>query len=298
MFSPSKDNTSHVKKVEAVRYAEKLTSAAIHILDLEALYHNNMLQGFDMLDQLILKNCKRKMSIALHELNLFNLYIKNDEFKLFSTENDPVLRLKKLPRVLLSYNPRSTKFTGEPLTDIEADNNRVNDAVQYINNILVNSKCHEIVDVRSRYTSDNDGFLIEINFSSNLTEQIFIDKIETFIEEAQSLSLDELMISQQFSDWYTLQHKNPYWLHQNNTDQSQTILISIFNIHCFSPSYFLSTLLDNLKNKVLLRLENQILNLTDTNHSQQLLIKDQYSSINDSFVIFNISFEVKGKQNE
>ena len=66
----------------------------------------------------------------------------------------------------------------------------------------------------------------------------------------------------------------------------------------FIPAYFLSTLLDNLKNKVLLKLKNQILNLTDTNHSQQLLIKDQYSSINDSFVIFNISFEVKGKQNE
>jgi hypothetical protein len=298
MFSKNTDGSSHVEKVEAVRYSEALNIAAMHLLDLEVLYHYDFIHGFDTLDQMIVRNCKRKMSIALHTLNLFNLFLKHADFKLVRAGNNLVLHLQELPRILLSFNPRSAKFTGESTEEIEKDNNRVGDAVEYINNIISNTECHDIVDVRSRYTTDEDGFLIAIKLGQNLTEAEFIRKIETFIEEAQSLSLDELMISQQFSDWYTLQHKNPFWLHQKKEATSQSILISIFNVHCFSPSYFLATLLDNIKIKVLSKLKGQPSNSDIEESSHKLQIQDQYSSINNSFVILNFELELTGKHDD
>lgn len=300
MFMLSKDNNAskHVVKHEAAKYSDGLNTAAMHLLDLEALYHNNFINGFNTLDQSIVKNCKRDISIALHNLNLYNLYVNHADFLLVGNDNNSVLMLKELPRVMLHFNPRSAQFTGESAQDIEKDNNRVSDAVKYINNIIGQSECHNIIDVRSRYTNSEDGFLIEIKFSKHLNELEFINKMESFIEETQSLSLDELMISQQFSEWYSLEHKNPFWLHQQNETKNQTIMLSIFNIHCFSPAYFLSVLLDNIKIKVLSNIKKKLDVSENGIQNQKMQIKEKYTSINDSFVNLNFEIECGAKKYE
>lgn len=296
----SKDNnaSSHVVKHEAAKYSDALNTAALHLLDLEALYHNNFINGFNTLDQNIVKNCKRDISIALHNLNLYNLYVNHADFQLVSNDNNPVRTLKELPRVMLHFNPRSAKFTDEPAQEIEKDNIRVGDAVNYINAITSLADCHNIIDVYSRYTNSEDGFLIEIKLSKHLNELEFINKMESFIEETQSLSLDELMISQQFSEWYSLEQKNPFWLHQQNETKSQTIMLSIFNIHCFTPAYFLAVLLDNIKIKVLSKIKNNIDVPDNGLQKQKMRINEKYSSINDSFVILNFEIECGAKNYE
>lgn len=278
------------------------------ILDLESLYHNDFRNGLNQVDLQIVQRCKYKISECFDNLDLYNLFLRSDVEQYIRSkkierndwyETDDESGKVKIfhyiddyPRFLLDFKPRDIENTKDSLEKVNQDNARVQQVVSEINSILAKQQTPSIFKVRQKYTSKDDGFLIHLKFPSDLTIQAALSQIDDFTDTVKHLSLDELMISQQFTESFRISQDNPYSL-QVDSDHKipQSIRISVQNLKDYAPCYYLTVVLENIK--------EAINNLKDANDSKtEINLSKSYETINDCFVSMELTIKLEANTDE
>lgn len=274
----------NIKKYTAQKQENLVQEAAALILDIQALFHEVFINSLNHYDLSILRRCKTKLSIILKELNIYNLHLLHSQIQ--HSENGKIKKLTEYPLVSLSFHERSVAFVGEDLDVVRQDNERVAAFVQRINDIIRSQTNHTIDAVRERYSRVEDGCCISILISDNETPASLYEKIDALHEDVRNLSLDELIVAQQFSGVYTVELRSPFWLKaQKNLDAG--IRINIHNIDSFAPFYYLSVLLESLKRKI----ELQVMEAGE--QETELDLNYGYDSLNKSYLHLNIKLNLE-----
>lgn len=284
MASKKQEGSKHVGDLRLVRQENNLNEAALLIMDLQAFFHEVFVRGLHQYDLSILRRCKAKLSTILKELDLYNLYLKPATIE--HSEKGHIKPLKDLPNVYLLFHMRDQDDIKESVDQIKADNSRVGELVGRINQIINEKPKPTIDQVKERYASDEDGFLIRLPLRLNENIESIYRKLDLLREDVQHLSLDELMISQQFSEVYGIEYKHPFWLKNTGQNEPFGIYINIFAVDSVTPFYYLSVLLETLKRKIELAVDE----LADG--EKELLMKFGYESLNRSYVFLNIETEI------
>lgn len=284
MANKKQDSSKHISELRLVRQENYLNEAALLIMDLQAFFHEVFLRGLHQYDLSILRRCKAKLSTILKELDLYNLYLKHENIEY--SENGSIKPLQELPGVYLLFHMRDQEDIEEAIDQVRQDNSRVGDLVGRINQIIQQKPKPTIDQVKERYASDEDGFLIRLPLKVNEDLKSIYHKIDLLREDVQHLSLDELMISQQFSEVYGVEYKHPFWLKNRSQNEPLGIYINIFAVESFTPFYYLSVLLETLKRKIELAVNELADGETD------LVMKFGYESLNRSYVLLNIETEI------
>lgn len=296
-------------------YQTRIKLVANLVNDIEALHHGCFQGGLNQIDQNILHRCKQALGATLNDLGLFNVFLYSDvETAITQTIselededkkawalaaqdaakhgiNPPpqppstpkrFVALKRHPRVRLGFKPRAKNDFDELLEDLNTSNNSALRTISEINELISKSEPSTGNEVRRKHTHSNDGFLISINCADlNSTSEV-LDRITSFIDTVESLSLDELMIAQQFSSWMKMEQLNPFDLEVTDVKKNlvQSIAISVFNLEEFTASFYVSTLLKNI----------EILIANSLAKDGSLTLKHHAKSLNSSFLSINLKF--------
>lgn len=263
--------SQYINNINSQKLENNLRDIANLICDIEAIFHECFKNALNEFDQNIIKRCKTKISILFRDIGAYNLYMGYDEVQ--QNNQGFITPLTTLPKVKLYFHGRSVSDSGEDADSISKENEYIESCIKKINEYkqLINN---DIINVRKKYATHEDGVLIKIK-TRNLTKSQIIERIDFFIEEVRNLSLDELMISQQFTDWFSLENTNPYSLVKNQNHE-EGIFISLFYMDSFVPCYYLSIILMSIKKQL------SSLNSLDN-------FKLAYPSINESFVSLSIN---------
>lgn len=302
------------KALQKKLYEERVNLAANLVIDIEALCHDCFSNGLNQIDHYIIHRCKQLLGETLNSLGLFNVSLYTDVETAISdaikkTENQErearalivaealrhginappepsqpanrFVHLNKYPRVKLIFNPRGKTSFDEPDADLQANNDMVAKTVDEINQVVKGTDPSSGNYVRRKYTKCEDGYLIKISFSDLKKPNEVVERISSFIKTLESLSLDELMISQQFSNWFQVEQANPFDLEVSGyANYEQSIAISVFNLGEFTASFYVSTILTNLN----------ILLTNKLKDSDKLSLLIQKESINNSFLCINLEY--------
>lgn len=286
-------------------------SIATTILDIESLFNHNFHHGLLYLDEIILRKCKRKLIAAFHANGYFNLSIECDMMQL--KNNSALIGIREVPRVYVKFKPQELKSKDflvdgtEPihetkeqknLLDIQAasinkDNEAIKKTVTSLNNLIINSKRHDIINVRMNNLTDQDGYVVYLNLNNINNIGDLINKILSFKNDISSLNMDELIIAQQFTSEFYVEQKNPYWLNttlhesqdisEKNIESflSKSVLaISLYNPHYQVPTYSLQIIIDLIFAMLHKNINNSIGELDEKNEDvikiNHLLFKKSY----------------------
>lgn len=283
-------NLSHISSLKAKKDETTIDAVVSTILDLEAIYRENFFSELDdELDIFALKKCKTELSTLLGSLNLFNLKLISNNLN-FSKGEREFLTINEIPRVKLSFKKRDKELPLESQDEIELENEYVNDTINLINKLLQEKNPVNIIDVRQKYVSNTDGFLFTLNFQQQISLTVLIKILRDFQTEISNLTLDELMISQQFTDLFKMQYINPFWLENNhsNLDCEQSILISVRNIESSTPFYYFNKVVEHLISIIQLTINEPAQNNTDSK-----LCFFSYNSLNQSYVYCNLTVQLE-----
>ncbi len=294
-------------------YKESLALAADLVIDIEAIYHDCFRGGLNQIDHNIIHRCKHLLGETLNELGLFNVNLHADinqainqaatsqeieakrlrdlaiaEAKRTNSPLPPEPRvanrficLESHPRVKLDFKPRGKNSVDESDESLNSSNEHVSKTVAEINEIIGQLDPSSGNAVRRKYTQPEDGYLITISFGDLTSVDQVLNRLSSFINTIESLSLDELMISQQFSNWFNVKQVNPFDLESADIDElTQSIVISVFNLEEFTASFYVSAMLNNTK----IQISNAV------SGSEKLSIKENKASINSSFLCINLQF--------
>ena len=300
------------------------------VIDLEAMHHQCFKQGLNRIDHNIIHRCKLLLGQKFKALNLFNVSLIPDtdsiiqkhiseqrkadedayalavkqanELKISPPQQKPFnlqfIAFDDLPRLKLDFKPRAKSSFDESDESLDKSNLYVETVIKSINQDIVSRPSSSCTEVRRKYTTLEDGYLITLNFNDISTAGAALDRLNIFINTIESLSMDELMISQQFSTIFKVEQTNPFLLEQEvklkdsqetsastetNSKPSldQYIKISVFNLAEFTPSFYVSTILKNI---------SKLMNMS-MNNSERLSLIQKKHSINSSFVCVNLNFE-------
>lgn len=291
-------------------------SIASTILDIESLFNHNFHHGLLYLDEIILRKCKRKLIAAFHANGYFNLSIECDMMQLKS--NSALSGIIEVPRVYVKFTPQELKSKDflvdgtEPIHEtkeqkdlleiqaasINKDNEAIKKTVTSLNNLIGNSKRHDIINVRMNNLTDQDGYVVYLNLNNINNIGDLINKILSFKNDISSLNMDELIIAQQFTSEFYVEQKNPYWLNttlhesqdisEKNIESffSKSILaISLYNPHYQVPTYSLQIIIDLIFSMLHKNLNNYIGELDEKNEDvikiNHLLFKKSYKTEKD-----------------
>lgn len=327
-ISKSSDQRNHDQKLAEQHRSNIALEVSDLILDLESLYQNNFKKGLNQVDLNIEQRCKQQISACFEKLNLYNVYLTSDASKSIKTKEiqliDPLLEAQKAqkkdteggerkktdetdadepkvklfyyvdeyPRCYLIFKPRNIEGVNDTIEKVSAENEYVAKIVNEINQILEKKIPPSIFQVRKKYMCDQDGYLIHLKFNENVTVGDVLSLINDFSETVKSLSLDELMISQQFSENYSVIEDNPYTLQVNSgLKVPQSIRISVHNMRDYAPCYYLMIVLGNIKEAVA-----QAASLST--NGAEIRISKQYETINDCFVSIELNIKVEEKNDE
>lgn len=303
-----KEKQAALEKLAAQQRANSIQEICDLILDLESLYHNNFKNSQNQIDLQIIQRCKYKVSECFDNLNLYNLFLKSDvdqyirskEIQRDSSyevekESDKVKifnYIDEYPRIALDFKPRDIENIKDSVEQVNKDNARVEKVISEINAILAKRETPSIFKVRQKYTSNDDGFLIYLKFPSELMIDSALSRIDDFTDTVKHLSLDELMISQQFTENFRVTQENPYTLQVNNDHKPpQSIRISVHNLKDYAPCYYLTVVLENIKEDI-----NRI---RDSNSSKtEINLSKSYETINDCFVSIELTIKLEANNDE
>ena len=286
-------------------------SIASTILDIESLFNHNFHHGLLYLDEIILRQCKRKLIAAFHANGYFNLSIECDMMQL--KNNSALSGIREVPRVYVKFKPQELKSKDflvdgtEPIHEtkeqkdlleiqaasINKDNEAIKKTVTSLNNLIINSKRHDIINVRMNNLTDQDGYVVYLNLNNINNIGDLINKILSFKNDISSLNMDELIIAQQFTSEFYVEQKNPYWLNttlhesqdisEKNIESflSKSVLaISLYNPHYQVPTYSLQIIIDLIFAMLHKNINNSIGELDEKNEDvikiNHLLFKKSY----------------------
>lgn len=276
----------HVQLIQAKRDENSIALIVDLILDLEAMYLENFKNGLLELDWDVIRRCKTELSIHLKELSLYNLFLEEGELNFISDE-DEFSTIKEIPRVKLSFRPRSKEFAHEDIEQVNKDNDNALKIIEIICNHLASKSVTDIQDVRKKYVTSMDGFTFTLKFSDNIHVDEFLNKISSFNEEVKNLTLEELMVVQQFTDFFKVDYANPFWFEKEEAIKEQTLIITLRNIETSAPFYFFNTIIINII--------NTIKSERDSAHQKKnksLKMNLSYNSINQSHIAYNLNLEI------
>lgn len=283
-MSKSKSD-DHLKLYQDQRITNSIHNAVPLIMDIQAIFHEVFGAGLNHYDLNILKRCKTKLSEILKELSLYNLHM---DYSAIEHSSDGKIKplTGSYPSTFLTFNERSPSFVGEDVELVSADNERVASCIERINSIIASQPKPDINSVREKYANTEDGYCLLIHLNETETLSSIVEKIDALKDDVRHLSLDELVVSQQFSDVYFIEQKNPYWL-KNQLNLGVGIRINIHNIDSFAPFYYLSVLLECMKKKI------EVLSYGVPETETELKLQYSYDSLNQSHVqiIANIILE-------
>lgn len=237
-----KEAQAHAIPVIEQKYGIQVDSAASLIIDIEAIYLENYVSGLADLDILILNHCKQAVNELFEVMGLYNTSLQH--------ASDIITVDKPLSPLMLSFQPRSSASVNDSPLSVSNDNANVSRKVDDINQALKLSKRLSLTEVRQKYATADDGFLVMLDFPSILPLSLFMSCIDGFIAEAHALSPNELMIAQQFSSLFKVRNENPFWLASNPASPPQSIYLSIQNPRAHSPSYGLVRQLEEIRNSI------------------------------------------------
>lgn len=302
------DLAEHQGNLVAQHRANHIHDICDLILDLESLYHNDFKNGLNQIDLQIVQRCKYKVSECFEKLDLYNLFLRSDVdqyIKSKKIERDKSYELDDetdsvkffhyiddYPRFLLDFKPRDIENVSDSLEKVNQDNARVKQVVSEINSILAKQETPSIFKVRQKYTSKDDGLLIHLKFPSDLPIHSALSQIDDFTDTVKHLSLDELMISQQFTESFKITQDNPYSLQVDRGHKMpQSIRISVHNLKDYAPCYYLTVVLENIKEAI-----NKVcdLNASET----EIHLSESYETINDCFVSMELTIKLEEKKDE
>lgn len=281
------------------------------ILNIESIYYHNFTHGLVYLDEIVLQKSKNLLVNAFNSLGYYNLNLVCD----LAVDDDLVMLngLKDLPRIQLSFNG-ATNESEEFKNEGYKPDSQIHEFVELINKEILKSAKKELSKVRRDNLNDSDGFLIELDLSTCKSFGDILQILTRFKAEAKSLSLDDLHIAQQFSQNYSINHKNPFYLkavleedneqyiRENAILRSRPrIFISLYNSSSPVPTYSLSIIVDVLIAKIKKHINhsyakhttennannNAISNETINSHKFSSVFELNYDSISEFYVYFN-----------
>lgn len=291
-YTSSSDSEAISKDHALQLYKNNLLNAASYLIDLEAMYHECLKGGVSLIDHNIIHRCKISIGKVFNDLGLFNTYVYADidaeveKAKNMAAPNAKFLKFTNRPRVKIGFNPRAKSYFDESEDNVNESNNRALSSVDEINKLIAETPILTANAVRRKYTVAQDGYLIHLMFADLSDSEAVLERIGHFIGTVEALSLDELMISQQFSEWFTVEQSNPFSLElianssENAELYDQSIAITVFNLNDYTASFYLSTILKNIKQ----RITNYVL------VSDSLSMKYHKHSINNSYECVNLHF--------
>lgn len=277
----------HVQSVQAKKDENTIAAIVEIILDLESLYLENFRNGLSELDWDVIKRCKTALSVQLRDLSFFNLYIDLGILQFIEDDKSKFSTIKEIPRIKLSFNPRTIEHAQESVEQVEKDNNYSEITIENINQQLISIEITPIDDVRKKYVNSMDGFTFTLKFAENLKAEDFFEKFDAFNEEVKNLTLEELMIAQQFTDLFKVDYTNPFWYEKSKSIKDQNIIITLRNIETLSPFYYFNTILLNLRNTI-----SQNLKVNDSEKNKSIKIFLSYNSINQSHIACSLNLEL------
>lgn len=275
----SLSNNDHARRVQDQKIENSIKEAARLILDLEYISKRNYSRSLDAYDLKIIKRCKSRLSVIFEDLNLYNLILVHEPIKTF--DNGKISDIEKLPDTNLQFKPRDRQSHNENQSDIDKDNLRVLDCVNRLNALIEAGRGgYSYEAVRRHYATEKEGVIITLSIPDNSSINQVVDTLESLNEDVQNLSIEELMICQQFSDLYTVEYTNPFWLNDQASIDSNRIKISAFNIDQFTPMYFLTVIVQVLIERI---------KFISANSPHSVIeINEKSKSINESCVFINI----------
>lgn len=277
----------HVQSVQAKKDENTIAAIVEIILDLESLYLENFRNGLSELDWDVIKRCKTALSVQLRDLSFFNLYIDLGILQFIEDDKSKFSTIKEIPRIKLSFNPRTIEHAQESVEQVEKDNNYSEITIENINQQLISIEITPIDDVRKKYVNSMDGFTFTLKFAENIKAEDFFEKFDAFNEEVKNLTLEELMIAQQFTDLFKVDYTNPFWYEKSKSIKDQNIIITLRNIETLSPFYYFNTILLNLRNTI-----SQNLKVNDSEKNKSIKIFLSYNSINQSHIACSLNLEL------
>lgn len=277
----------HVQSVQAKKDENTIAAIVEIILDLESLYLENFKNGLSELDWDVIKRCKTALSVQLRDLSFFNLYIDLGILQFIEDDKSKFSTIKEIPRIKLSFNPRTIEHAQESIEQVEKDNNYSEITIEKINQQLISIEITPIDDVRKKYVNSMDGFTFTLKFAENIKAEDFFEKFDAFNEEVKNLTLEELMIAQQFTDLFKVDYTNPFWYEKSKSIKDQNIIITLRNIETLSPFYYFNTILLNLRNTI-----SQNLKVNDSEKNKSIKIFLSYNSINQSHIACSLNLEL------
>jgi len=281
-----KSDLNHVELIKNKRDEKTISHIVDLILDLESMYLANFENGLLELDWLSIKRCKTELSVNLNKLGLYNTYLDEGFLNFFEDENI-FKTIKDIPRIKLCFNPRGREFPHEDLDDIKKSNDKAHETIALISQNLASRGLANIQDVRKKYVTETDGFLFSIKFQESIKIDDFFNIITSFKEEVENLTLEELMIAQQFTDLYKASYANPFTLGNEEPVKSQMILISLRNIETSAPFYFFNTIILNIIASIQKKAD-----LAKLEKKDSLKAVLSYNSINQSHISYNLDLEL------
>ena len=276
----------HVQLIQLKNFENSILIIVDLILDLEAIYLENFKNGLLELDWDVIRRCKTKLSLHLEELGLYNLFLDEGDLHFISDEND-FSTIKEIPRIKLNFKPRAQNFAYEDPQIIKNENDAVLKKIELICKYLKSRDLSNIQDVRKKYVTDMDGFTFTLRFTENAHVDEVLEKINSFKEEVENLTLEELMVAQQFTDFFKVDYTNPFWIEKEKITKNQTIMISLRNIETSAPFHFFSTIILNINNTIKKRIDS---GRDKKNKSIKIFLS--YNSINQSHIAYNLNLEI------
>lgn len=276
----------HVQLIQLKNFENSILIIVDLILDLEAIYLENFKNGLLELDWDVIRRCKTKLSLHLEELGLYNLFLDEGDLHFISDEND-FSTIKEIPRIKLNFKPRAQNFAYEDPQIIKNENDAVLKKIELICKNLKSRDLSNIQDVRKKYVTDMDGFTFTLRFTENAHVDEVLEKINSFKEEVENLTLEELMVAQQFTDFFKVDYTNPFWIEKEKITKNQTIMISLRNIETSAPFHFFSTIILNINNTIKKRIDS---GRDKKNKSIKIFLS--YNSINQSHIAYNLNLEI------
>lgn len=249
------------------------------ILDIESILHENYKFGLNENHQKILKKCKNIIHKNASYCNLFNIEFSQGEG---GFNADRVL--VELPRVLLNFKEREFDYSIGDLDFINIENTRVSSVVNRINILLKKAKLKDISSVLKKYSSDKDGFMFEIPVTKNLTLDELKARLDIVKSEVENLSLNKIMVTQQFSNAFKLSFSKPYHELKSSADG---ILISILNMNFESVLYFLKNIFELINFKI-----RKCYNDSQVSGKTIATCNEKFETLNGSYVEIKINIRV------
>lgn len=326
------DTIYHDRFVSIDDKSEKSIASAI--LDIEALYNHNFKNGWLFLDEIILKKCKRKLISAFHANGYYNLSIECDIMDL--KESNALNGIDIVPRVYVKFVPQELKSRDylvdgiEPIIETEdqkqfnenkwktinKENSDIQNAINSLNNLIHSSERHDIINVRMNNLSDHDGYNIYLDLENLQNIGELITRVLLFKNDVSALNMDELIISQQFTSEFFVQHKNPFWLNtvlnspaklsdNESLDEmfsKSCLIISLYNSNYQIPTYSLQIIIDLIIATIYENIHHDFVDLSENDEDvikiNHLLFKKSYKlkkditincdSISGSYFFINI----------